>query len=161
MDLNQRKARFSLSYIQAVASRAGFQVVEPKVDYDSVDGVLVGDFGRRPRIEFQAKATARDDVVKGQQIHLPLPVKNYDDLRIEAINPRVLIVLIMPKEIHEWIDQTADQLCMRHCAYWESLVGKPPTNNLYDITVRVPMNKVFDSNQLALMMDATERSGAL
>ena len=69
MDQNEQKARFSLSYIEAVASQAGFQVVETRVDRDSVDGVLIADFGRRPRIEFQAKATARD--VIGEVISAP------------------------------------------------------------------------------------------
>ena len=38
MDLNTQKSRFSLSYIEAVTSHAGFQVEEVKVDRDSVDG---------------------------------------------------------------------------------------------------------------------------
>jgi len=58
MDLNAMKERFSLAYIGAVASQAGYYIVEPRVDQDSVDGTLMGDIGRRPRIDFQAKATA-------------------------------------------------------------------------------------------------------
>ena len=112
MDQNQQKARFSIAYVEAVASLAGFHASEIKVDQDSVDGVLYGDFGRRPRIEFQAKATARD-VVRENRIHLPLSVKNYNDLRIEAINPRILIVLIMPRETQQWVNQTDDEFCMR------------------------------------------------
>lgn len=34
MHPNDRKARFSLAYINAVASCAGFDVVEPTVDID-------------------------------------------------------------------------------------------------------------------------------
>ena len=41
MDLNTRKERFSLAYINAVAAQAGYQVVEPPVDRDSVDGVTL------------------------------------------------------------------------------------------------------------------------
>ena len=40
MDLNSQKERVSLAYIEAVASCAGYQVTEPKVDRDSVDGKL-------------------------------------------------------------------------------------------------------------------------
>ena len=160
MDQNEQKARFSLSYIEAVASQAGFQVVETRVDRDSVDGVLIADFGRRPRIEFQAKATARDVIGEGH-IRFPLPVKNYKDLRIEAINPRILIVLIMPKETHEWINQTSDELCLRHCAYWMSLKGQPETLNTSSVTVHVPMTNVLNRNQLGDMMQRTERRGEL
>ena len=143
MDLNTQKSRFSLSYIEAVASHAGFQVEEVKVDRDSVDGTLKADFGKRPRIEFQAKATARD-VVRERYLHFPLPVKNYDDLRLEAINPRILIVLVMPDSIDEWINQSDQELCLRHCSYWMSLRGEPPTSNQNTITVHLPLGNVFN-----------------
>ncbi len=160
MNLNEQKARFSLSYIEAVASHAGFHVVETKVDHDSVDGVLIADFGRRPRIEFQAKATARD-VIKDDQIHFPLSMKNYDDLRIETINPRILVVLIVPEETSKWISQTDDDLCLRHCAYWMSLKGRPASRNTANITVHLPMTNVLNSNQLTDMMQNTEQKGEL
>ena len=160
MDLNTQKARFSLAFIEAVASRAGFQVEETKVDLDSVDGALKGDLGRRPRIEFQAKATARD-LVRGDHIHFPLPIKNYEDLSDETINPRILIVLIMPNEIDEWVNQTHEELCLRHCAYWMSLKEAPATSNVHSVTVQVPLGNVFNSAQLITMMQRTERTGAL
>ena len=160
MDINQRKARFSLACIEAVASHAGFQIVEPKVDYDSVDGFLVGDFGRRPRIEFQAKATARD-VVRGQNIHFPLRLKNYNDLRIEVINPRILIVLVMPDSLNEWLTQTHDELCLRHCAYWLNLKGEPAVPYTDNVTVHIPTANVFSSDRLISMMNNTKRTGAL
>ena len=160
MDLNTQKSRFSLSYIEAVASHAGFQVEEVRVDFDSVDGTLKADFGKRPRIEFQAKATARD-VVRESNVHFPLSVKNYDDLRLEAINPRILIVLVMPESIDEWISQSDEELCLRYCAYWVSLNGRPASSNQDTITVYLPLVNVFDSAQLTRMMQSTERTGAL
>ena len=160
MDQNQQKARFSLAYMEAVASHAGFHVSEIKVDQDSVDGVFYGDFGRRPRIEFQAKATARD-LVRANRIHFPLSVKNYDDLRIESVNPRILIILIMPQETRQWVTQTDDELCLRHCAYWLSLLDQPPTHNTDNVTVYVPMTNMLSSDQLIGMMQRTERTGAL
>ncbi len=160
MDLNTQKSRFSLSYIEAVASHAGFQVEEVRVDFDSVDGTLKADFGKRPRIEFQAKATARD-VVRESNVHFPLSVKNYDDLRLEAINPRILIVLVMPESIDEWINQSDEELCLRYCAYWVSLNGRPASSNQDTITVYLPLVNVFDSAQLTRMMQSTERTGAL
>ena len=160
MDLNTQKSRFSLAYIEAVASHAGFQVEEVVVDRDSIDGILKADFGRRPRIEFQAKATARD-VVRDGYVRFPLPVKNYNDLRLEAINPRILIVAILPPEIEDWVNQTEDELCLRHCAYWLSLRDKPATTNAQSVTVPVPLSNVFGSAQLTDMMQRTERTGAL
>ena len=160
MDLNTQKSRFSLAHIEAVASHAGFQVEEVRVDRDSVDGTLKIDFGRRPRIEFQAKATARD-VVRDSHIHFPLPVKNYNDLRLEAINPRILIVAILPQELENWVNQTDEELCLRHCTYWMSLREEPSTSNQNTITVHLPLGNVFNSPQLVDMMQRAERTGAL
>ena len=160
MDENMQKSRLSLAYIEAVASHAGYEVDEVKVDIDSIDGVLKADFGRRPRIEFQAKATSRD-VLRGDNIHFSLSIKNYNDLRIEAINPRILIVFLMPVQIQQWIDQTAEELCLRHCAYWMSLRGHPETANTTSATILVPLANRFDIEQLSEMMQKTEMEGAL
>lgn len=41
MHPNTQKERFSLAYIAAVAAKAGFDLVEPPVDTDSIDGALI------------------------------------------------------------------------------------------------------------------------
>lgn len=160
MTPNTQMEQISLAYIRAVAAIAGFQVTKPDLDFDSVDGILIADYGLRPRIEFQAKATTRD-VIKQDHIHYPLSVKNYNDLRIEAINPRILIVLILPKESSTWIKQTSDELCIRRCAYWVSLKGLPTVQNVSNVTVQIPLANVLDSPQVAKMMESTEKRGEL
>lgn len=107
MDLNAMKERFSLAYIGAVASRAGYYIVEPRVDQDSVDGTLMGDIGRRPRIDFQAKATAQD-ILRESHLAFPLPVKNYNDLRADTRTPRILIVVLIPGDSSKWLSQSHD-----------------------------------------------------
>ena len=160
MDLNAQKERFSLSYIEAIASQAGYQVTQPRVDRDSVDGVLMADFGRRPRIEFQAKATSRD-MIHGPTLHFPLSVKNYNDLRLDVKNPRILIVFLMPEETSQWIQQTQEELCLRHCAYWISLEGHPQQRNTSSVTVRVPLANIFNGEQLINLMEKAEKGEAL
>ena len=158
VDWSVQKSRFSLSYIEAVASVCGYQVVEPKVDRDSVDGILMADFGRRPRIEFQAKATSQA-IRRADGLHFPLEIKNYDDLRLEAINPRILIVLAMPNDSADWLHQTPDELALYHCAYWRCLEAEPETQNRNTITVHLP--EIFGRQQLMDMMQKTERGEAL
>lgn len=160
MDINAMKERFSFAYIEAVASQAGYQIVEPRVDRDSVDGFLKGDSGRRPRIEFQAKATSQD-VLRDDHISFPLPVNNYDDLRADTRMPRILIVLRMPEETSEWLNQTGDELCLRHCAYWLSLGGQPDVRNTTRVTVHIPLTNMFSSEQLTDLMNRAERGESL
>lgn len=120
----------------------------------------MGDFGRRPRIEFQAKATARD-LARNGVIRFPLPIKNYDDLRKDTFNPRILIIMLMPDDPDDWIEQTDEALCVRHGVYWTSILGAPESANTDSVTVYVPMANVLDSEQLVRMMRNTERTGAI
>jgi hypothetical protein len=105
MEKSERMQLFSRAYVEAVAAAAGYDVTRPSVDDDSIDGIILGRVGRRPRIEFQLKATGRD-LIREEQIHSPLPRKNYDDLRVETLVPRMLIVVTMPEGEGDWIVQS-------------------------------------------------------
>jgi hypothetical protein len=161
VDDNDRKERFSLAYISAVAAHAGYLLVESRpVDKDSVDGQLVGDEGRRPRIEFQAKATARE-VLRGDRLLFPLSIKNYDDLRLDSRVPRLLIVVLLPTNDVEWLAHSEDELRLRHCGYWLSLAGRPATANAASISVIVPRIQMFDTAQLSALMGRADRGEPL
>lgn len=152
---------FSLAYVKAIAAVAGYAVTAgPYPDDDSVDGILTGDFGRRPRIDFQAKATGRD-VLRGDSLHFPLPVKNYNDLRLPTRTPRILIVLLMPEDLDRWTWQTPEELCLRHCAYWQCLEGEPDSPNTTSVTVQVPTAQLFSPDQLTSLMLKAERGDPL
>lgn len=160
MEFNQRKARFSLAYISAVAAHVGYQVCEPVVDDDSVDGILIGQAGRRPRIEFQAKASSRE-LLQEHHLTFPLSIKNYDDLRADVIVPRLLIVVLMPEQQDDWLHHSEEQLCLRHCGYWLSLSGQPDTDNTTTVTVHLPRQQRFDSETLHALMTRAEREEPL
>jgi len=161
VDDNDRKERFSLAYISAVAAHAGYLVDEPPgPDKDSVDGVLMGDEDRRPRIEFQAKATSQD-VLRGGYLAFRLSVKNYDDLRANLLWPRLLIVVVLPSDDTDWLVHSEDELRMRRCGYWLSLAGQPATMNRRTVTVRIPQLQVLSSSQLRELMARANRGEAL
>lgn len=160
MDLNDRKSRFSLGYITAVAAHAGYQVLETRVDKDSVDGVLMGEEGRRPRIEFQAKATARD-LLRPDYLAFPLPLKNYEDLRAEVITPRLFVVVVLPDRESDWLAHSEEELRLRRCGYWLSLAGEPEVSNTSSVTVRIPRSQVLDTDQLRALMLRAEGGEAL
>ena len=160
MTPNQQMEQFSLAYIRAVTAEAGYQVTSPAVDTDSVDGVLMASFGRRPRIDFQAKSTSQD-ILRENGLHFPLPVKNYEELRADTLIPRILIVLLMPQQSSEWTDQTHEELCLRRCAYWLCLHGMQPTRNTSNVTVDVPTSNMFNPAQLQELMQRAERGEPL
>lgn len=160
MSLNEQMQQFSLAHIRAVAADAGYKVTVPESDTDSVDGVLMADFGRRPRIEFQAKATTRDVLGNGI-LRFPLPLKNYDELRADVLTPRILIVVLVPREKPQWTNQTEDELCLRHCGYWLSLEDAPARPNVSSVTVHIPDSNVFSADRLTDIMQKAERGDAL
>lgn len=151
MTPNSRMEQLSLAYIRAVAADAGYQVHLPEMDFDSVDGFLTSDLGRRPRIDFQAKATTQS-LLRGESIHFPLPVKNYDDLRADTLVPRLLIVLLMPRDDSDWLTQNDDELCLHRCSYWLSLADMPARSNTSSVTVQIPSANIFDRAQLEDLM---------
>lgn len=146
-----RKERFSLAYIHAVAARAGFEMVETHVDVDSVDGLLRSTAGRRPQIDFQAKASSQD-ILKVDHLAYSLKLKNYEDLRAETVNPRILIVVLLPNDETEWMSHSEDELVLRRCGYWLSLRGQSATENSTNVTVKLPRTQLFDVDQLTGLM---------
>ena len=162
MTPNIRMSRFSITYIRAIASVSGYGVLETSSDedLDSVDGKLVSYTGARPQIDFQAKATSQH-TLRDDGIHFPLPAKNYNDLRAETRTPRILIVLLVPPDVNDWLTQNAEELCLRRCAYWLSLEGRGAVPNRESVTVTVPAANVFDRAQLDGLMNRANEGNPL
>jgi hypothetical protein len=165
MDISQRKEQFSNAYVRAVASAAGFSVSTPNVDDDSVDMTLcariVDGVASRPKIDVQLKCTS-EDVLRHREVLYRLKRKNYDDLRLaDLVAPRLLVVVLVPESDEEWLRQTEDELSLRRCAYWASLLGKPEATNTGRVTVRLPRDNVFGVAQLRGLMGRAARKEPL
>jgi hypothetical protein len=160
MTLNARKERFSMAYISAVAAHAGYQIVPPAVDDDSVDGYLISREGTRPIVPFQAKATTVSRIRNGR-LRFPLPFKNYNDLRAMVAWPRILIVVRLPSDETDWLLHSEEGLLVRHSGYWLSLEGQPETTNVRSVTVSIPQSQVFNTEQLRQIMGRADRKERL
>ncbi len=165
MDISQPKEQFSIAYVRAVASVAGFSVSIPDVDDDSVDMVLAGRIVEgvpsRPRIDLQLKCTSEDVLREGEVVY-PLKRKNYDELRLtDLVVPRLLVVVHVPESEAEWLRQTEDELALRRCGYWATLFGQPETTNTSRVTVRMPRVNVFDVAGLRALMGRAARKEPL
>ena len=151
MDINQQKEQFSITYVRAIAAVVGYSLYIPEIDNDSVDlGILSrGGTGKifSPRLELQLKCTARD-VLENNSLKYPLIIKTYHDLRINSLVPRILVVVLVPEKITDWIKQTEDELCLRYCAYWVSLRGMPDTTNTTNVTIEIPRSNQFTPDAL-------------
>ena len=109
-----------------------------------VSTVLSGLTTRRVnQVDFQLKATT-DYSISNNAIGYDLRASNYNRLVAEDDLPYVLILFIMPPEDSHWLSQSDDELCLRYCAYWESLMGRPSSGNVSTVRVAVPLSNRFD-----------------
>ncbi len=132
---NDQMEELSYAYMHALAAKVGFRCVRPIPDRDSID-VEVHSRGKLAQdsvlhgamIQFQLKAVGKDEPIKlkdGRFSFSKLPVKNYDELRLRAAVPRLLAVLLMPKDKQYWVSHTPDWFQLKKCMYWYSLLGLP------------------------------------
>lgn len=156
MTLDDQKEQFSFAYVRAVAATARIAVSEPAVDDDSIDLLFQqrggGGAMRSPRVDAQVKCTEAA-AVHTAHIAYPLKLKNYDELRPTNVYvPRILIVVLVPDDLGDWLNHTEQELAMRRCGYWLSLRGEPATANTTNVTVHLPRTNQFTVAQLQAMM---------
>ena len=165
---NRIKEEINLAYVLAVAAIKGFSTEITRVDADSVDaticynGVLSQEESilYSPEIKLQLKATSNANIIN-DHIHLPLPIKNYNDLRARVATPRLLVVLCLPEQKGDWLTHSADELVLKKCAYYLNLHGLSASENESGVTVRVPLVNIFSPDILYDLMLRTSKQESL
>ncbi len=157
MHPDMQKEQFSKAYVQAVAACAGFSWSVPSVDDDSIDMCLHGTGGggtiRSPRLDLQIKCTDRESPTTAQ-FSYSVKLKNYDDLRDESVMvPRILVVVLVPDSLPDWLKHSETELTLRRCGYWLSLRGMPDSTNTTGQTVQMNRLQQFNVDSLQAMMD--------
>jgi len=163
MDVNQQKEQFSNAYVSAVVSVAGYALYKPQVDDDSIDWGIADRGGRgtirSPKVDLQLKCSGRH-ILADEEVGFPLKVKNYNELRPENYQvPRILVVVLVPDRIEEWLKHSEESLAMHHCGYWCSLRGNPEADNTSTVTVRVPRSQQFTVESVTSIMDRIREGG--
>lgn len=146
MTAEQQMEQFSLAYVRAVAAVARVNCTKPEVDEASVDLVLsqaeVDGQPEFPLVKLQVKCHAAASPA-GPTFPYPLKVKNYNELRGLRLNPKLLVVVLVPDDPADWTAQDPAGLVLRRCGYWLSLANAPTTGNTTSVTVQVPTAQVF------------------
>ncbi len=165
MRTGMAKEVFSVAYILALAAQAGLNTLEPRVDDDSVDLMVLGSgfAGRRrdPAISLQLKCTSQE-LINGAHIKFPLKLKNYNDLRGRNVsNPRYLVVLLVPTDQTAWMQHHPEHVSLHNNCYWVSIMDHPETANTDSVTVDVPLSQRLTTAQLKqLMVEASDWEAA-
>lgn len=155
-----QKEGLSLVYAKALAVRAGFSISVPRPDRDSVDLRIQTGGAYRPALDLQLKATSSLAEAKNGLLPFRLPIKNYDDLRVETQTPRLLVVLELPKDEKQWMTVTMKKLILRRRAYWLNLQRDHEKVTGQDtVTVRIPEQNVLTVDTLRELMEQSRLGG--
>lgn len=153
MDLNSRKDHFSRAVVRAVAATAGVKATVPEQDEDSEDITFSApDTDAAPGAKLDAQLKCSQNIeAEGNAFSFSLGVKNYNDLRWpteELYVPRILIVVHVPPNPAEWMVSDPEKMTLKRCAYWVSLAGAEPTENVSTVNVKIPTEQLFDAAAL-------------
>lgn len=169
MHLSVQQEEFSKYYVQSIAACAGCNTSSLSQDTQSVDLTITGEPENfqnaqyeNPQLDTQLKCTFAVHP-RGEVIPFQLSAKNYNDLRkTNIIQPRILIVLLVPSEPHLWILHKRKNIILQNNAYWLSLRGYPelPIDQQSKI-VHIPLSQRFTVNSLKNMLRIISNGGIL
>src|SRR5688572_8736599 len=99
--VSDRQDLYSMSYVKAIIATAGFNYSNVELDRNSYDvGVEhseAEDFVPiYCRLRIQVKCTYAHGVNRDGTIHYPLPIRTYNHLRDTKVEPRILVVVLVP-----------------------------------------------------------------
>ena len=149
-----------VGYLHAVAAAAGCSLSKPSPDVSGTDWHLdhpshahVTDPTQPLRVQLKCTSQVTPSRLVGAS-DFPMTLRN-EHLAHLAASPvticRILVVMIAPGNIGDWLSASADALALRHCCYWANLEGVRITGQTRT-TVRVPVNNVFDDVALCDIM---------
>ena len=163
MDENFQKEQFSNAYLRAIAAAAGYQTYKPEPDVDKCDWGIAASGARgtrrSPRLEVQLKCTSRE-ILGPEELSFRLDADTFENLRDPNLMvPKILVIVVVPLLVTDWLLHSEEQLALRHCAYWRSLRGMADLGSQQSTTIRIPRVQQFTTESLAEMMDRIGAGG--
>ena len=153
-----REEALSRAYVRAVAAFAGYTISEEDFDRDGIDLRIHAGGWLSPSVGLQLKATMRlGEPRQDGSYRYDVPIKNYRRLIRPSQVPRYLVVLSLPASEDDWLTVSADELVIRRCAYYISLLGRPESINRYTERVRLPAENRFDPDALRVLLERSRR----
>jgi putative lipase involved disintegration of autophagic bodies len=152
MSPNFVQEQLSIAYVRAVIFRASFNLSRLVIDDHGIDGTIKSYTRGINRVDFQLKASYNYRLTD-DHIAYDLDVHNYNVLAEAEGIPAVLILFAMPSDPTLWLDQSEQELQLRHCAYWLSLEDEQTSDNVRTKTVHIPRTNLFNVEGLPPMFN--------
>lgn len=157
MHITHKQEAFSRAYIRAVSAVAGCAVSVPEPDHDKLDFTIYsrhrGTVKTKPKVDIQAKCQLKPAGTLADPIPYVLDLETYDNLRDPMVSdPRILVLVIVPQDENEWLEQSEEEMSLKHCGYWLSLKGAAESTNSTSQTVYIPKQNILSPDCLTEMM---------
>ncbi|MCB5182612.1 DUF4365 domain-containing protein [Streptomyces antimicrobicus] len=153
-----------VGYLHAVAAAAGCSLSQPfpdnGIDWHVSHGAATHAVDDEVTLKVQLKATYQVPArPAGPSFAFTLDNEHLVKLaRTPVLVPKILVVMLVPRDRAAWISAGHDQLDLRHCCYWTNLAGHPVTGRRRT-TVRIPTSRIFDDRALCEIMTRVGSGG--
>lgn len=152
IDRSRSMETLQTAYLHAVVAAAGCSLSSPTPD-NGVDWIVSHEGEHKvdpePSIKVALKATQQlHPDPSGLHFKFSLTRAHFDKLAASPVTlTRLLIVMIVPSAMEDWITSTPIDFIMRHRCYWVNMEGEK-SNGKASQTVAVPTANVFDDEAL-------------
>lgn len=164
----RKKSRMEMlqdSYLTAVAASAGCTMAKPEPD-DGIDWTLSHRSQSHLQddqvdLKVQLKSTSLTGAApESGFVSVQLSNRRFESLaKKRVIVHRIIVAMIIPEDVADWIEATHDYLSLRHCAYWRNIAGELPTGRTESV-VRVATSQIFDDVSLCGIMERIGKGDA-
>lgn len=153
-----------IGYLHAVAAASGCSLSSPypdrgidwQVNHESSQHLA--DPEASIKVSLKSTYQVQAPVAPGT---FPFRLKNAHLEKLSYPAPtvnRLLIVMVVPREMRHWILTTGNFMQLRHCAYWANLSGQQPSGS-DTTTVHIRTDHVFDDVALCEIMRTVGQGG--
>ena len=143
--------------VRAIAARSGYMTATPSPDRGGVDLRIQAGGEMSPALDLQLKATVNLKRLGDGCVRFRLKSSDHNRLCCQTQTPSYLVVLDLPRDRKQWITITANELVLRHRAYWQNLQRNEKTKNEQSITIRIPEGNRFTVESLRRLMEVSRR----
>ena len=153
------------AYLGAIAAAAGCELAKPDPDpgLDWTIGLKSATHKkiRTPKIDVALKSTYQTMPNDCGEFSFTLENAHLEILAEEALYyPRLLIVMLLPRDVDSWVWSKTNWMVLRHSMYWVNLRGKPITGDK-KTNVRVPYSQRFDALELCRILYKLGAGGSI
>jgi hypothetical protein len=151
------------AYLGAIAAAAGCELSKPDPD-PGLDWTIGHKSKKHTRvrtakIDVGLKSTYQTGPSDNGEFSFTLKNEHHATLSEPLLYyPRLLVVMVLPKDVDAWVWSRTNWMIMRHSMYWVNLRGAQPTGN-EKTNVRVPYAQRFDAPELCRILQLVGSGG--